>query len=95
MSEFPDLHRAYAKPTESETEEAWRKVRPKVGRAGSYWVRLLMAAAVLAGLVTAFGVGYATGRRAVPSAAVSPDSRSAGPAGVVIRPPELVAEPGR
>jgi hypothetical protein len=53
-----------------------------------------MAAAVLAGLITAFGVGYATGRRAEPSAAVFPDSRPASPAGVVIRPPELVTEPG-
>lgn len=94
MSEFPDLHRAYAKPTASETESAWQSVRPRLVRTSSLGTRLVMAAAVLAGLITAFGVGYATGRRAEPSAAVFPDSRPASPAGVVIRPPELVTEPG-
>lgn len=94
MSDFPDLHRAYTKPSDPETDEAWRRVRPRLAQATVHRARLLMAAAVLAGLIAAFGMGYTTGRRAVPSAAASPDSRPASPAGVVIRPPELVAEPG-
>jgi len=94
MPDFPELHRAYSRPTESETDEAWQRLRPGLVRASRHQRRLLMAAAVLAGLSAAFGVGYAAGRRGAPLVTASPDSRPASPAGVVIRPPELVAEPG-
>ena len=94
MPDFPDLHRAYTKPTESDTDEAWRRMGPKLVRAGAYRMRLLIPAAVLVGLITAFGVGYVTGRRAAPSDRGAPEFRTERPAGIVIRPPELVAKPG-
>lgn len=95
MSDLPELHRAYSRPSESDTEQAWQRVQPRLTRAGRPRMRLLMAAAVVASLIAAFGVGYATGRRAVPSGTGSPDQPIASPSGVVIRAPELVAEPGR
>ena len=81
MTEFPELHRAYHRPTDTEMDTALARVK---GRAAGRrpWRNGLRMAAILAGLAIAYGAGFVMGQH-----------RTAGAVQPVIRPPVLVAGP--
>ncbi len=82
MTEFPELHRAYHRPTDAETEAALARVTRRAAAGRLRWRNGLRMAAMVAGLAIAFGAGFAMG-----------EHRAAGVAQQIIRPPVLVAGP--
>ena len=92
MTEFPELHALFGRPSEDETRAALERLRRTPGARRPPLGSLLRTAAVLAGLAVAYGVGFAVGRR---DAATHPDPDAADlqAATFVVRPPVLIARP--
>lgn len=92
MTEFPDLHQAYPKPSPTEMDAALRQVaddrRSPSGR-NRGWTWSWRLAAGLAGVAAAYGVGYFTGARH----RAAPQSAPRSEAKIIVRPPVLVAGP--
>lgn len=93
MNDFPDLHRAFPRPSDPEADTALHRV---VARAedttASLWRPAWRIAAVVTGLAVAYGAGFITGRRHSP-AVLAPPPHEAGTGSVIVRPPVLVAGP--
>jgi len=82
MTEFPELHRAYHRPTDAEMDTALAHVTRRAAAGRRPWRSGLSIAAMVAGLAIAYGAGFAMGQH-----------RRASVAQHVIRPPVLVAGP--
>ena len=82
MTEFPELHRAYHRPTDAEMDTALAHVTRRAAAGRRPWRNGLRMAAIVAGLAIAYGAGFAMGQH-----------RTAGAVQHVIRPPVLVAGP--
>jgi hypothetical protein len=93
MTEFPDLHRAFPRPSAGDMDKALQHVTTSLPVAAAWqrW-RVFKVAAAIAGLAAAYGVGYLTGSRHTATSS-PPDSETQ--AKLIIRPPELVAGPRR
>lgn len=92
MSDFPDLHRAFPRPSDPEAETALHGI---AGRAHAItaplWRSAWRIAAVVTGLAVAYGAGFIAGQRDSPAVLAPPHEGGAG--SVIVRPPVLVAGP--
>jgi anti-sigma-K factor RskA len=93
MSDFPELHRAFPRPSDPEAETAlhWVLGRYKYTTTPRWRPGWRIAAAVT-GLAAAYGAGFIAGRRDSP-AVLAPPAHEARMGAVIVRPPELVARP--
>jgi len=82
MSELPELHRAYPRPSAAELDVALARVTSRAAAGVVPWRTLLRVAAMAAGLAIAYGAGFAMGQH-----------RTAGVTQQGIRPPVLIAGP--
>jgi hypothetical protein len=92
MVEFPELHRAYPRPTDAEANAALLRVTSRAQLGPVPWRTALRIAAVVTGLVGAYGAGFTTGRHS-PDTATREVRSPVRPGRFVARPPVLVVGP--